>query len=145
MSDTKLLLVKADALPETFLKVVQAKQLLASMEAKNASEAAKLCGISRSAFYKYKDCVWEYTQHNGTVISLHAVLKDITGVLSKLLSVLYENNANILTVNQGIPSSGVASVSVSVQLDDVNFNVQSLIDQIAKINGVVSIKQIIGR
>lgn len=145
MSDTKLLIVNSDALPDTFLKVVQAKQLLASMEAKNASEAAKKCGISRSAFYKYKDSVWEYTQHSGTVISLHAVLKDKAGVLSKFLSVLYENNANILTVNQGIPSSGVASVSVSVQVDDAKFSVQSLIEQILKVNGVVSVKQIIGR
>ncbi len=144
MSETKLLLVKANALPDTFLKVLEAKQLLASKEAKNASEATKLCGISRSAFYKYKDCVFEYSNQGGQIISLHAVLKDKSGVLSKLLSVLYENKANILTVNQGLPASSVASVSVSIKVDDENFNLSALLQSIAKVDGVVSVEQIIG-
>ena len=144
MTDTKLLLVKTSALPEIFIKVVEAKRLLASGEAKTASEASKKCGISRSAFYKYKDSVHEYNQHLGKIISLHAVLRDKAGVLSKLLLVLYENNANILTVNQGIPASGVASVSVSLRVNAAEFDIAYIVEQISAINGVVSVKQIIG-
>ena len=51
----KLLLVDASALPDVFEKVLAAKALLASGEVDSASEAARMAGLSRSAFYKYKN------------------------------------------------------------------------------------------
>ena len=42
-----------------FLKVLQAKELLASGSVSNISTAARQAGISRSAFYKYKDYVFD--------------------------------------------------------------------------------------
>ena len=53
----KYLLVDSQILPEVYLKVILAKKLLAQGKAKSASEAAKSAGISRSAFYKYKDFI----------------------------------------------------------------------------------------
>ena len=50
-----LLLVDAAILPEVFGKVLQAKEYLQSGQAETAAQAARLAGISRSAFYKYKD------------------------------------------------------------------------------------------
>ena len=55
MAERRFLLVDADVLPEVFVKVLQAKELLASGAVSNISAAAKQAGISRSAFYKYKD------------------------------------------------------------------------------------------
>ena len=54
MEQNKYLLVESSALPDVFLKVCEAKSLLAKGDVKNASEAAKAVGISRSVFYKYK-------------------------------------------------------------------------------------------
>lgn len=53
----KYFIVEADALPEIFLKVSQAKGLLETGEASTVNQAAAMVGISRSAFYKYKDAV----------------------------------------------------------------------------------------
>ena len=50
-----LLLVDAGVLPEVFGKVLEAKEHLQSGRAATAAEAARMAGISRSAFYKYKD------------------------------------------------------------------------------------------
>ena len=50
MPDRRFLLVDADVLPEVFLKVLQAKELLASGAVTNISTAARQAGISRSAF-----------------------------------------------------------------------------------------------
>ena len=58
----KYLLVEARMLPEIFTKVMQAKMLLSRGNAKNASQAAQMAGISRSAFYKYKDSVFLYDE-----------------------------------------------------------------------------------
>ena len=57
-----MLLVKTEVLPEVFEKVVEAKRLLNCKKAKSATEAAKMCGISRSAFYKYRDAVFAYKE-----------------------------------------------------------------------------------
>ena len=52
---TKYYIVAASALPEIFVKVAEAKRMMQTGEADTVGEAARLVGISRSAFYKYKD------------------------------------------------------------------------------------------
>ncbi len=142
---SELLLVKTDVLPEVFGKVVEAKHLLSCKKAKSASEAAKMCGISRSAFYKYKDSVFSYNELNeGSVVNLSAVLEDRAGVLSQFLSVLYETHANILTVNQGMPSGGVASVTVSYRDESGELEVNDVINHLMRLEGVVSINRVLG-
>ena len=48
-------IVEASALPEVFLKVAEAKRLLETGEVDTVNLAARRVGISRSAFYKYKE------------------------------------------------------------------------------------------
>ena len=68
MAERRFLLVDADVLPEVFVKVLQAKELLASGAVSNISAAAKQAGISRSAFYKYKDTVFDFINMDGWII-----------------------------------------------------------------------------
>ena len=53
----KYYIVAADALPEIFVKVAEAKRMMQTGEVDTVGAATKLAGISRSAFYKYKDSV----------------------------------------------------------------------------------------
>lgn len=57
MANEKFYIVAADALPEVFLRVAEARRMLQVGEADTVGEAACKAGISRSAFYKYKDAV----------------------------------------------------------------------------------------
>ena len=57
MSNQKYYIVSAEALPEVFIKVAEARRMLQVGEAATVGEAARMVGISRSAFYKYKDAV----------------------------------------------------------------------------------------
>ncbi len=144
-TEARYLLVETKVLPEVFIKVVQAKRLLAQGKAANLSEAAKLAGISRSALYKYKDSVHSYDESiSKRTITLSATLEDRPGVLSALLSELYQVGANILTVNQNIPSDGVAHVSVSLSADPASCQ-DEMIAQAAKLPGVVGVKLINSR
>lgn len=144
MDESKLLLIDQNVLPEIYKNVIKAKKLLASGEAKSATEAARLSGISRSAFYKYKDYVFEYNA-NDQIITLDIVLKDEAGILSCLLTTLYENGANIQTIDQKTPSSGVATVSVSFGQAALKSDVSRLIEKIRRAAGVVSVKQVHNR
>lgn len=139
--NNKFYLVDANVLPEVFLKVVHAKQLLAQGKAANLSKAAQMAGISRSALYKYKDCVFPYlgtsTQHIATI---YAALVDEPGVLSNLLAELCACGANILTINQNIPVDGVAPVSVSMRTDKLKTDPVAMLESIKGLYGIVDIK-----
>lgn len=143
--ETDILLVKAEVLPEIFKKVVEAKHILNCKKAKSATEAAKMCGISRSAFYKYRDYVFAYKEvANDSVINLSAVLEDKAGVLSNFISILHEMKANILTINQGMPSGGVAQVTVSYRCQSGSGNIKNMLEKLSKIDGVVTLEQVLG-
>ena len=53
----KYYIVEAAALPEIFQKVAEAKRMLETGETDKVNVAAQAVGISRSAFYKYRDAI----------------------------------------------------------------------------------------
>ena len=143
--DSPFLLVSSDALPDIFLKVVETKQLLINGQARSATEAIRMTGISRSAFYKYKDAVYAYSDSpSAHMISVHAVLEDRPGVLMSLVSELYNVGANILTVNQSIPIAGAALVAVSADVERLEISIPQLLDRLRAIEGVKTIESISG-
>ena len=82
-------------------------------EADTVGEAACKAGISRSAFYKYKDAVQPFQNMKaGRIITFYTLLKDTPGALSNILSILPIQGQNILTINQTIPPTA-APVSPS--------------------------------
>lgn len=137
---SRLLLVDSSVLPDVFLKVVDAKRLLAVGKAKSLSEAAKVAGISRSALYKYKDCVFVHNEElDDKVITISTNLEDRPGVLSSLINLLSEQQANILTVNQNIPVDGVAPVTISARLP-LSLDREVLRGELVRLSGVVDLK-----
>ncbi len=141
----QLLLVDAAALPEVYARVVKAKGFLQSGDASTAAEAARLAGISRTAFYKYKDAVFPYdAERSGGIVTVHMLLRDSPGVLSNLLAAFAEAGANILTVNQNIPAGGTASVSISARTDRLAVPVDAFVHQLGTVPGVKRITQFSG-
>lgn len=142
---TQLIVVDASVLPDVISKVLEAKRLLADRTEKSSAAACKRVGISRSAYYKYKDSVFSYEDRlTQRIINLHAVLQDKAGVLSNVLSTLYSMEANILTVNQNIPIDGVAAVTFSVRLTGSEQAPHALAERIRSVQGVVDVKILSG-
>lgn len=144
-SPGKLLLVDASVLPDVFKKVLAAKSLLASGEAESATDAARMAGISRSAFYKYKNMVFPYdADGGGHILTVHFVLSDRPGVLSSVLTAFASAGANVLTVNQNIPADGSASVSISARTDRLQLPPEQFLQQLKSVAGVRRISRIGG-
>ncbi len=142
---TQLIVVDASVLPDVISKVLEAKRLLADRTEKSSAAACKRVGISRSAYYKYKDSVFSYEDRlTQRIINLHAVLQDKAGVLSNVLSTLYGMDANILTVNQNIPIDGVAAVTFSVRLTGSEQAPHALAERIRSVQGVVDVRILSG-
>ena len=138
MGKVKYLLVDMSILPEIYAKVVEANGYLQSGEATSASQAAKMAGISRSAYYKYKDKIFEYNEQGDDVTAINAKLIYNAGVLSSVMNELYLAGANILAVNQSIPVNNIADVSITVRLSQTDVSTEDLISKIKNIGGVKS-------
>jgi len=134
----KYYVVEASALPEVFLKVAEAKRLLSTGEVTTVNEATRVTGISRSAFYKYRDAVLPF-QHmmSGRVITFQLLLQDEPGALSLLLMIFAEHKANIMTINSIVPTNGCAVVTISAETMDLSLPLEELLRLLRQTKGVI--------
>lgn len=137
--------VREDLLPEGIPKTEQAKELLRRGEAATIHEAAERVGLSRSAYYKYKDGVYSLEQASRESIATLAMdLEHRSGVLSKVLGTLAAGEGNVLTISQSIPLQGMANVVVSVDTSLVNGTLPELLQKLRSLDGVKRVT-VVGR
>ena len=128
-----MILVDTSVLPDVFEKILETKKIIQTGEASSINAAVKKTGISRSAFYKYKDAVFPFDAMTG-VVTFAFELKDVSGVLSEILSVIAKSGYNILTINQNIPIGGTANMTISVRTSETG--AESVLKIIKEIKGV---------
>lgn len=138
MSNQKYYIVSAEALPEVFVKVAEARRMLQVGEAATVGEAARMVGISRSAFYKYRDMVLPFeNMMNGRVITLQLLLHDNPGQLSLILNLFAQRQANILTINSIVPTNGCAVVTISAETIELNVALEEFLRELRETRGVI--------
>ena len=140
MTKNKLYLVEASVLPDVFLRVCEAKELLARGTVRTVAEAAARAGISRSAYYKYKDAVLPFRDiRRDRIVTMSLITQDRPGALSSVLALFAEAGANILTINQSIPTNGVGMVTLSFAAEDMELSLDGLRDRLEELPAVVRV------
>ena len=138
-------IVEASAMPEIFRKVAEAKRLLETGEETTVNRAAQAVGISRSAFYKYKDAVRPFNDMlNGHIVTFQVLLKDEPGILSGVLNVLAGTGVNILTINQNIPVNGCAVVTITAETSALQRSLEDMLNAAAGSPGVLKCEILAG-
>ena len=136
----KYYLVEASVLPEIFAKVIEAKELLETGQVRTVADAVACVDISRSAFYKYKDFVSPFQDMSrGHLVTFNLELLDRQGVLSSVLAIFAENGANILTINQSIPTSGVAPVTITAATEYMQTTMELFMAALKSAEGVIRV------
>ena len=134
----KYYLVEASVLPEIFAKVIEAKELLETGQVRTVADAVACVDISRSAFYKYRDAVRPFNDmKTGRIITFYTMLKNNPGVLSDVLSIFAGSGANILTINQSIPTNGCAAVTISAETSEMQESIEEMMARALALDGVV--------
>ena len=134
----KYFIVEADALPEIFLKVAEAKRMLEVGEETTVNGAARRTGISRSAFYKYKDTIRPFNDMlHGRIVTFQVMMKDEPGNLSSVLNIFAGGGGNILTINQNIPSGGCAMVTITAETSALGMTLEELVTAAEQLPGVL--------
>ena len=141
----KYFIVDSSALPEIFRKVAEAKRMLETGETDKVNVATKAVGISRSAFYKYRDAIAPFQNlMAGRILTFQFILRDVTGLLSSILTIFAQFGANILTINQTIPTNGCASVTISAETTNMTDGVEEMVRALGAISGVLKAEILAG-
>ena len=141
MEKEQYYLVRAKAVPEVLLKVIEAKRLLDSGRAATVLEAADNVGISRSSFYKYKDDIFTFHDNSrGKTINIMLQLDDEPGLLSEVLDAIAKCGVNILTIHQSIPIGKVASITIGMEILPQSKGIDEILENIGNRKGVLNIK-----
>nr|WP_145163056.1 ACT domain-containing protein [Paenibacillus terrae] len=130
-------LVREDILPEAVVKTMQVKQLLAAGDAKTVHEAVEQVGLSRSAFYKYKDGIHLINQlERERIVTISIDMEHRAGMLSKVLSTVAGYGGNVLTIHQSIPLQGMANVVISVEVTRLGDELGDMLEGVRDVAGV---------
>ncbi len=146
MSDcAKYFIVEATSMPEIFRKVAEAKRLLETGEESTVNGAVHAVGISRSAFYKYKDAVRPFNDMlHGRIVTFQTLLKDEPGQLSRMLNVFAGTGVNILTINQSIPVNGCAIVTMTAETSQIQHTLEEVLGEVSASAGVIKCEILAG-
>lgn len=130
-------LAREEILPEAIKKTIRVKEVLKRGEVRTINEAVEKMGLSRSAYYKYKDFVFPfYEASKEKIVTLSLLLEHKSGVLSRVLNTIADHNGSIMTINQGIPLQGVANTTISIETKNLTVDLEALLDKLRMIDGV---------
>jgi chorismate mutase len=131
-------IVAASALPEVFIKVAEVKRLLNTGAASTVHQATQMMGISRSAFYKYRDAIMPLDKTTvGRVVTLQFMLHDEPGALSNILTAFARWDANIMTINSIVPTNGCALVTITAETSNIEISLEELLAHLSEMPGVI--------
>lgn len=136
MNDEYLIVFKS-ILPDYFDAVIKAKDMVED-EDFSVSEACKALDISRSTYYKYKDKIFNASKNYGkkSIIGIRA--GDKKGVLSNILSEIYESGANVISINSAMPVKNVAFVTLAIDVSDAQLDTTQILAKLKAVDHVKS-------
>lgn len=136
--DNKYYIVSGEILQDVVKKVVEVKELLHKGMVKDITEGVKEVGISRSAYYKYKDKVFTVSEGiQGQKATVALLLAHKAGVLSRILDTIAAKGGNVLTISQDLPINNSANVVITLDISSLELDIKELIEVLLKEENVL--------
>lgn len=138
ISEQRYFLVREDVLTEAMQKTLEVKKML-QRDKISILDAVEKTGLSRSAFYKYRDAVFPFHSIvKERILTVFLQLEDRSGTLATLLQTVAEAGCNILTIHQTIPIQGRANVTLSLDVTAMDQELDVFLQQLKKLDFVES-------
>ena len=80
----------------------------------------------------------------GRIITFQLLLQDEKGILSNLLNLFAEVNANITTINSIVPTNGCAVVTISAETMDLTIALEDMLREMSHTPGVIKAEVLAG-
>ena len=140
--EEKFLIINTSVLPEYFLSVVKAEELVSSGEM-SVSQACATQNISRTTFYKYRNKVFSTQRESTSKSILSFKMIDERGVLNGILKIIYAHNINIISINQAMPIKNYSYVTIMLDLVDTSVKLDELTKQLKQVSGIKSVSVVL--
>ncbi len=132
----QFIIISEEAASDMYKKVVRVKELLANDADLSVNQACKDVGISRSAYYKYRDAVYQYVQINKNQVYQYRMLADFCpAFLKSFAGILEAYPGTIVQFSQQIDTHSLSRVNFSLQLASQK-EAKALFSDLEKIRGV---------
>ena len=140
---TGVYLVREEILPKAIKKTILAKEMINRGEVRTVNEAVAKAKLSRSAYYKYKNYVYSFFEATrDKIVTLALLISHRPGTLQDVLRVIAEDGGNVLTINQGLPARGAATVHISLETAKLRSDFQTLLEKVDVVDGVQKLEVI---
>ncbi|RNF41277.1 ACT domain-containing protein [Planococcus salinus] len=138
IAEQKYYLVREDVLTEAMVKTLEVKKML-QRDRVSILDAVAKTGLSRSAFYKYRDAVFPFHSIvKERILTVFLQLEDRSGTLATLLQTVADVRCNILTIHQTIPIQGRANVTLSLDVTAMSVDLETFLQHLKKLDFVES-------
>jgi len=143
LGDGRFYLVREDSLTESMLKTIEVKRLLTNGEETTIQDAVKKVGLSRSAFYKYRDTVFPFESiARERILTVFIQLEDRKGALAILLGIVSNAKCNVLTIHQTIPVQARANITLSLDVTAMEIKMEKFLQKLKAPDFVESVSLI---
>ncbi len=139
--ESRFYIVNGEILQDVVKRVVEVKELLHKGKVKDITEGVKEVGISRSAYYKYRDKVFPVSEGvQSQKATLALLISHKAGALSRILDTIAANNGNVLTISQDLPINNSANVTITLDISGLAGEIKGLLDVLSKDDNVLKSK-----
>lgn len=130
-------MVDFSILPTAVKATIRAKQMLEDGRANSIYDAVRKVGISRSAFYKYKDHVSDALDENARdVLTMTVMLQNDVTVLTRLLRKFSKEETEPIMMVRTATMGGLVALMLSFYLADLPYDSEDFIKMVRGVKGV---------
>ncbi|MGD3154865.1 ACT domain-containing protein [Staphylococcus warneri] len=140
----KFYLIREDVLPESVIKTLKIKDALKNNSELSIYDAVKQYGLSRSAFYKYRETIFPVDEklldHREFTLILY--VNDIVGMLAQVLNTISQLQLSVLTIHQSVPMNDKATITLSINASSSDLMIDDVVIALREIEHVSKVELI---
>ena len=140
----KFYLIREDVLPESVIKTLKIKDAWKNNSELSIYDAVKQYGLSRSAFYKYRETIFPVDEklldHREFTLILY--VNDIVGMLAQVLNTISQLQLSVLTIHQSVPMNDKATITLSLNASSSDLMIDDVVIALREIEHVSKVELI---
>ena len=139
-NEKQFYLVDFQILPEAIKKTIRVKEMLKADTSVTINHAIQTMGISRSAYYKYKNHVeTSFDKPKEEAVVFFILMNNDFSLFGRVLRRITKESDEILTINRGLSFEKTVPVTIAFKTKKLPDEIEKLSYSIKKIKGIKEI------
>lgn len=143
-------LVDLKILPEAIKKTIKVKEMLENGASSSINEAVHRVGMSRSAYYKYKDHVYKdhvapvHSDKEDRIVVLFIIMQDEVSIFGRILRRIAREDNEVLSAVRTKASDSLYTGVITFKTEESSESLAELHDSLEEMKGIQSLTMKLG-